>query len=218
MRYKFKKEGIWFDPNIMEVGKRVHKAIEYYYKHAYKPDTSEEDILAKSYFFLRREWDNSLPAELLNKSYSCLSNFAKYEADNINRGIRNPPTVELKLVVDGMIGYLDSFNQKVGKACDFKTNTKPSVGYSYKLQATMYKYLLEKTLGMTITSFDFVFLFTGEVKQVRFSKATDKILDDIFYYKDCINASWKNDKFEKQPRTKSMCNWCQYKYYCGGVK
>ena len=218
LQYKYKKQRIMYDPTIMDVGSLVHKVIDKYYKNAYNSKTTEADILAKVYFLLRREWDTTLSNELFKKAYVCLENFAKYEMANINRGIRSKPTTELKLMSYGLMGIIDTFNQKAGKAGDFKTNTKATLSYNYKVQAAMYKYLLERETNKSIISLDFIFLYPNEIKQVRFSKNTDKILDDILYYKDCILASWKKDKFDKSPRTKNMCKYCPFKYYCGGVK
>jgi len=219
LHYKYEKEAILYDPTIMAVGKIVHETIERYYNQMYEKGTTEEDVLAKTYFILRRMWDTTLPSNLLNKAYTCLSNFAKYEIENANNGIDEKPLSELTLETDDMLGIIDVLYQEKKIAGDFKTNIKPSVSQNYKIQATMYKYLLEETMGISVRSFNFIFLYGYENRLITFTeKSYSDLLDIVIGTKNAIIGSWKKDSFKKEPRTEHMCKYCQYNYYCGGVQ
>ena len=224
MHYKYKKQGIMWDPEVFNVGRTVHDVIDTYYKHHYTTETSEEIIYSTTYNILRNEWERILieekpkdAANQLKKASICLRNFAEFEASNINTSIPSKPLTEVKIYSGELMGIIDWFDPTRTLAIDFKTNTVAGVGYGNKLQATMYRELIKSMYDIDIEYFTFYFLYPNKKRYVKFGSATDQIYDDIIMYKDAILSSWKTGKFPKKPRTKSGCNGCQFKYYCGGV-
>jgi len=216
LRYIKKKEPIMFDPSIVEVGSRVHDAIDKYYRTSYSTEVDEEGILAKSYEILTNDWDHTLPADFLKKAYVCLQHFAEFEVNNLNKGLLMKPLTELRIKADGLYGIIDYYHPETNKVIDFKTNTKAGVGYANKMQAYMYKLLIKHKFNIDINYFTLQFLFPGEIRVVKFDNKMDKIKKDLIMNVEKIKESWRRDLFPKDPRTKSTCNGCSYRFYCGG--
>jgi len=218
MRYKFKEEPILFDDTLFEVGKRVHDSADKYYKRYFLQEGTAQDIFNIVYRLLRDDWDTKLPAELLLRAYHCLQNFSIFEGKNLKRDIVNKPLSEVKIPYDGFFGIIDYFDLNRNKCIDFKTSTRAGLGYKYRIQAMMYKILIKGMFNIDIKDFTFEFLFPGEPRIIRFDDKNMKgIEQELYDYKDKIQASWKDDDFPKNPRTLYTCNSCDYRYYCGGT-
>lgn len=215
LRYKYKKQPIQFDTSHLEVGKRVHDAADNYYKHCYKGDASEKYILDTTYGILRRDWDVTLPAPLLKKAYDCITNFAKFEANNVSNGVTNKPGTEVKLYYNDLMGIVDYLDLDRVKVIDFKTGAKPGIGYYSRLQAVMYKILIKGKFNVNIKYFEFQFLYPGIPRKVDVNdKKSLEVQEDLMKYKDQIIESWKTSVFPKQPRTPTGCKYCEYRLYC----
>jgi len=217
LRYIHKKEGIWFDPSIIEVGSRVHDAIDIYYKNYYLANGTEEQIKNQVYEILRNKWtDNSLPAKYLQKAYTCVCNFAKFEKHML-KGRRMKPLTEVKIYNDGLMGIVDYLDLNTPKIVDFKTNTRAGVGYNEKIQAVMYKILIKKEYDIDLPYFTLQYLFPGETRVVKYDNKVMEVEADLYNNIEYIKGAWDSKMFPKKPRTPKACNSCQYNYYCGGV-
>jgi len=217
LRYLYKKEGIWWDPSIVEVGRRVHDAVDAYYKHHYVIWKNSREILKKVYEILRAEWDTKLPAEYLRKAYTCLSHFADFEMNNINKGILTKPLTEVHIHADGLYGIVDYLDLNQRKIIDWKTNTRAGISYANRLQAVMYRKLIRDKFKFEIPYFIFQFLYVDEVRIVKFDKKTEQVEKEMYEYIEKIKEAWKTKTFPQEPRTPSGCNACQFHYYCGGI-
>lgn len=216
LRYQYKKEGIWWDPSIVEVGKRVHDAIDVYYKNHFATEFIEEKIRDIVYSILREQWDTTLPVDFLKKAYTCICHFAEWEVNNGYRG-RTKPWTEGRIYVNGLMGIIDYLDLNTKTIVDFKTNTRAGIGYGNRMQAVMYKKLVKEKFGIDIPYFTFQFLFPNETRVVKFDKKTMQVQEDIEMYIKQIQESWKTNNFPKQPRTPKGCKSCMFNYYCGGV-
>jgi len=208
-----------FDPSVMEVGKRVHDAIDVYYKNYYVVETNEQNILSTIYGILRNQWDTTLPADFLRKAYACLVNFAKFEAKNNGNGFATKPLTEIKIYSGDLMGIIDYLDLTTPRAVDFKTNTKAGIYYDYKMQAVMYRKLIYDKFNTNIKTFHFEFLYTGETKDVYLDDL--KLLEieqDLYSYRDKIKDSWASMSFPKAPLTDGGCKSCNFRYYCGGIE
>jgi len=217
LRYLYKKEGIWWDPSIIEVGSRVHDAIDIYYKQYYKTDCNEEDIKNIVYGILRNKWDTSLSAEYLKKAYDCICHFSSFAYNNICRGNLEKPLTEVKIYSDGLMGIIDYVDLVNKKVIDFKTNTRAGISYENKMQAVMYKILVKDKFGIDVPYFTFQYLYPDEVRVVKYNEEVMKVRQDIDMYVNKIKEAWKTKTFPKEPRTPKTCNGCQFNYYCGGI-
>jgi len=217
LRYIYKKEGIWFDPSIIEVGSRVHDAVDRYYRNHLQLNGSVEDIRNKVYEILRSEWDITLPVDYLTKAYTCVCNFAEFEYKN-RKGRRGVPLTEVKIYSNGLMGIVDYLDLNQPKIVDFKTNTKAFVSYDYKMQAAMYKLLVKEEYDIDLTHFTLQFLYPNEIRQIKYDDKLLSIQRDIEDYVKKIQDAWKNMNFPKEPKTPKTCNSCQYSYYCGGIE
>jgi len=217
LRYLYKKEGIWWDPSVVEVGKRVHDAIDAYYKHHYVIYNKPGDILKKVYEILRAEWDTTLPADYLAKAYVCLTNFAEFEMNNINKGIKVKPLTEVHIHANGLYGIVDYIDLNRRKSIDWKTNTRAGIGWANRLQAVMYRKLIREHFKFEISYFTFQYLYVDEPRIVKFDKKTEQVEIEMYEYIEKIKEAWKTKNFPQEPRTPSACNSCQFHYYCGGI-
>jgi len=218
LQYRYKKQPIMRDPSIMEVGKRVHDAIDTYYKGYYTLETNEQSIFNTTYNILRNQWDVTLPASYLKKSHTCLGNFAKFESKNVNGEFATKPLTEVKVYSGDLMGIIDYLDLSRQRAVDFKTNANPGISYENRMQAVMYRKLIYDKFNTNIKTFYFLFLFTGDEKEVWMEDL--KLLDiekELYLYKDKILESWKTMVFPKEPRIESACDGCSYRYYCEGV-
>jgi len=217
LRYYFRREGIWWDPSVVEVGKRVHDAIDSFYKHHYTIYRNSGDILKEVYRILRHDWDTTLSAEYLKKAYTCLTNFAEFEMNNINRGIQTKPLTEVHIHANGLYGIIDYVNLVNRKIIDWKTNTNAGISYENRMQAVMYRTLIREKFNFEIPYFTFQYLFPNEVRIVKFDKKTEEVEKEMYEFIDKIKRAWKEKDFPQEPRTPRTCNGCQFHYYCGGV-
>ena len=161
LRYIYKKEGIWFDPSIVEVGSRVHEAIDIYYRNHLLLNGPKEEIRDKVYNILRNQWDTTLSVEYLQKAYTCVCNFADFEYNN-RKGRRGVPLTEVKIYSNGLMGIVDYLDLNKPKIVDFKTNTKAGVGYANKMQAAMYGILVKQEYDIELEDFTLQYLFPNE--------------------------------------------------------
>jgi len=213
LRYELKKEGIWFDPSVIEVGSRVHDAINIYYRNHLLLSGTEEEIRDKVYNILRNQWDTTLPPEYLQKAYTCVCNFAKFEYNN-RKGRRGVPLTEVKIYSSGLMGIVDYLDLNKPKIVDFKTNTRAGVGYANKMQAVMYRILVKQEYDIDLTHFTLQFLFPNEIRLIKYDDKMLAIQRELEESVDKIKKAWKEMEFPKEPRTPKTCNGCQYSYYC----
>ena len=205
---------MFYDPAIMYVGRQVHDAADYYYKHCYTKDNDKALILSLTYRHLRDNWDTTLKVDYLKKAYQCLINFAEFEFNN-NHDLATKPITEIRIYAGDIMGIIDYIDLSSQLAIDFKTNTKPSLSRSYKMQAVMYKKLIKDKFDIDLKTFRFQFLYVDEFRDVNFSNPKlVEIEQDLISCKEQIKESWRTLNFPKVPKTKSTCRWCNYRYYC----
>jgi len=222
LKYKHKHQPMFFDETNFEVGRKVHEVIDNYYTHYYTSVYSTEEVMGILYPLLQNCWDTNLPVNddkkcsLYRKAYICLQHFAQFEIQNQQSGFSKPMT-EVKIEVNGLLGYIDYINFDTMQVLDLKTNTKPTISYAYKIQFLMYKRLLKQKYNIDINEFDFLFLYPNELKTITYDKKLKKIEQDLDMFINQIQTSWKTGIFKKVPRTKSTCNSCEYRFYCGGI-
>lgn len=206
---------MFWDTSAMDTGTYVHKAIDKYYTFHYDAEESRDYILANSYKELMKVWDRSLDIEELKKAYQCLENHADWEYSNINNGLYTKPLTEIKLGKKGYFGYLDYVHLSNMKPVDFKSGKHANLSYNYRLQAYVYKVLLEAEFGKPISHFYFFFLYPNEWRTVSFSKDKQiKVGEDVENYKMNI----EDQVFDRTPRLTNSCKNCEYKYYCKILK
>lgn len=214
LKYQYGNEPMFYDPTIMYVGKMVHDAADYYYKHCYTKDNDKALILSLTYRHLRDNWDTTLPVEYLKKAYQCLINFAEFEFNN-NHDLATKPITEIKIYAGDIMGIIDYIDLNNQLAIDFKTNARATLSRSYKMQAVMYKKLIKDKFDIELKKFRFQFLFVDEYRDAVFSKPIYKEIEqDLIACKEQIKESWRTLNFPKAPKTKSTCRWCNYRYYC----
>jgi len=215
LRYMDNAEGMFFDPSVLDVGKLAHKAIELYYKHDFLTEGTADDILALTYLRLKNIWDITLTIEQLQKAYQCLENHAAWEASNIEKYNNAKPLTEAKLAGRNYFGYVDYINLNQNQAIDFKTNTWPTLSYEYRMQAHVYRELIEKNFDVTLSHFYFFFLYPNTWRTVKFdSDKQKKVGEEVEEMKRQVLACYENGGFEKRPRTPATCKNCLYNYYC----
>ena len=215
IRYIDGHKPIFFAPQILDIGKYVHDAIDRYYKNHFLTEGTADDVLAKSYGHLREIWDTTLQPEDLKKGYICLQNHALWEANNINNGIRTQPLSEVQINSEGYFGIIDYIDVPNKKVIDWKTGRKPYLSYIYRMQAHVYKVLYESKFGEKLSYFDFFFLYANDWRRVKYdSDKQIKVGEEVERLKNEILNSIQNQEFAKQPRTDSMCKNCEYKLYC----
>jgi len=217
LRYIHKKEGIWWDPSIVEVGSRVHDAIDDYYRNHFLENATEEQIRDKVYEIIRNQWDTTLPADYLLKAYTCVCNFATFEYNN-RKGRRRRPLTEVRIYSGGLMGIVDYLDLNKPKIVDFKTNTRAGVGYANNVQAVMYKRLVKEEYDIDLKYFTLQFLYPNEIRLIKFDDKMIKIQQDLEESVEKIRKAWEEMNFPKEPRTPKTCNGCQFNYYCGGLQ
>lgn len=215
IRYIDGKKPIFYAPEILDIGRYVHDAIDRYYVNHFLMEGTAKDILEKSYSHLREIWDITLPPEDLKKAYTCLQNHALWEAKNIESGIETKPLSELKINGEGFFGIIDYVDTIQKKVIDWKTGRKPYLSYEYRMQAYVYKTLYQSQFEENLKHFSFFFLFPGEWRTVSFDTEKQiQIGNDVEKLKNDILDSIQNEEFAKQPRTEKGCKYCEYKLYC----
>jgi len=211
LKYKKKCEPMFWDTSAMDTGGYVHTSVDKFYKFHYDADENRDYILVNSYAELKKVWDTSLDVTEFQKAYQCLETHANWEYKNITDGLRTKPLTEIELCHKGYYGFIDYFHLQNHKPIDWKTGKRAYLSYDYRMQAYVYKILLEAEFGIPINHFYFFFLYPNEWRTVSFG--TDKqikIGEDVERYKMLI----LDEEFEKKPRLENNCKNCPYKYYC----
>ena len=221
LHYVDLKEAMFHNYDFMDIGSYVHKAIERYYDNYYLSNGSVDDILKKSYGCLTEIWDTFLLPEYLKKAYDCLVNHAKWEHDNIAKGIGTKPLIEVKLNAAGFFGYVDYIDLSHNKAIDWKTGKYPNLGFNYRMQAHVYKAMIEEKFGIKLPYFYFFFLGADDWRIVSFVKEKQiEVGEEVQKLLEGVRESYANEEFEKRPRTAKTCRNCNYRLYCkfgGGI-
>lgn len=218
LHYVEKLKPMLFDIHVFDVGTKVHDAIDKYYRTSFGEEKTYEEILYEVYHILRDDWDRFLAPELLKKAYGCIENFASFESKRLKHDSIKPLT-ELKIPARGYYGIVDFYNPATQKPIDWKTSKYPSLSRSYKIQAQVYKILLDTKFNLDLDKFYFSFLKSGVFRKVDLkSKKMDEFHDFVIEGKDEIIRAKKLGVFEKKPRTPKMCKWCDYRYYCKDLK
>jgi len=213
--YRERKDAVFFNQDVLDIGNYVHKAIDRYYKNHYLLEGTTEDILNISYNHLKEIWDTSFTAEHLKKAYTSLHNHALWESKNINEGITSKPLTEVKIDGEGFYGIIDYIDLNLNKTIDWKTGSYPSLSYNYRVQAEIYKILFESKFNQNLKKFYFFFLPVDKWRVVDYSSEKQiSVRRDIMELKEKIDKAIENDEYLKQPRTENMCKNCQYKLYC----
>jgi len=214
LNYIRKLDAIMWDITVFDVGTKVHDTVDMYYRKCYGEKKTYDEILFETYQILRSMWDIYLPASHLKKAYECLENFAKFEENRLKYDMIKPLT-ELKVPAKGYYGIIDFYNPATQKAIDWKTGKHPSITRGYRIQAQVYKILVDTKFKTDIEKFYFSFLHSGIMRKVDLKdKKMEPIEDFVREGKEKILKARKTGQFEKKPRTDKMCNWCDYKYYC----
>ena len=215
--YKQKKQPIMFNPDVLDSGKFVHDAIDYYYKKHFLVSDSYEMILEKTYGYLRNQWDTTLPLEELKKVYTCLVHHSEWEYQNHANGCHTKPLSEEVLknnIFYGIVDYIDLPNKKV---VDWKTNKFAVLSFEYRMQAYIYKVLFEDTYKEPLNYFYFFFLYSNEWRTVKFdAPGMDKVIQEVELLKESVLQSIQNNDYPKKPRIDSQCANCNYRLYCRG--
>jgi len=213
-RYKLssidKLDGIYFSATAMEIGGYVHDALENYYKHNFVYGSSQNDILYYSYNNLKNVWDTTFTTEDFTKAYKCLCNHADWQT---SYKPKMHPAAEDDIYSKKWHGIIDFFDTEM--AIDWKTNKCASLSYAYRMQAQIYKWLIESKYNINLKHFHFFFLYPNEWRTVAFDKKKQQeVANDTINLWDAMQSCYDNDEFPKSPRTKSGCNGCPYNFYC----
>lgn len=197
-----------FKPELFEVGSRVHDTVSIYYKQFYKPKITLPKLQTILYNILRRDWDYTLPAEDLAKAKRCLDNFATFEVVEMVRRNYEKPYSELVVYDNDLVGIIDYYHPETGKVIDFKTSNSTYLGKDYKVQASVYLYLLNQTHKKKLDKFYFYFLPSNTLVEVEFSQS---LLEEVKNYVSKLRLSIEKGEF---PKTESRCQNCSYRFYC----
>jgi len=219
-RYKlasiYKLDPIFFTLEHMDVGKYVHKSIELFYKHNFTLKASQNDILYYTYNNLKSIWDTSLGTELYTKAYTCLQHYSLWQSDY---DLLTMPVAEDDIYSKKWHGIVDWFYIPKQKAIDWKTNKSASLSYEYRMQAQIYKWLIESKYNINLSHFYFFFLYPNEWRTVAFDKESQKkVADDVLDLYDKMSNAYDDDCFPKEPRIQSACSGCAYRFYCQTLK
>jgi len=213
--YKNRAQGMFFDFDVLDIGKYVHKALEKYYKISYLTEGDADDVVIESYHWLKKYWDINFPPEYLKKAYTCLENHAKWESKNINNGMNTKPLTEVETTQNGYHGIIDYVDLPKEMVIDWKTNTWPTLSYEYRMQASVYKELYDGKFKRNLKHFYFFFLYPNEWRTVKYdSEKQIKVKEDVEKLKREVLECFDNGEFPKKPRTDKMCENCLYKWYC----
>jgi len=215
LSYLDSQESIFWDPDVLDVGKLVHNSLDYYYKNNYLTKGLSEHILYYTYSHLKNNWDITLKVEDFQKAHTCLDNHSKWEYKNISNGFNTKPFTEQKISQNGYYGILDYVDLNNCKVIDWKTGRSPYVTYEYRMQAHVYKELFEKEYGLKIKKFQFYFLYPDEFRTISFEKEKQKqVALETERLKNAVINSLSDGEFSKKPRTDKGCKNCNFVYYC----
>lgn len=209
--YLARKPPMFFDPDVMSVGQYVHEAVDRYYKNNFLQEGDANDILVKTYENLKKVWDMSLPPEQFKKAYDCLIHHANWEERNMNGGIGTQPLTEVKINGNGYYGIIDYIDLNNMKVIDYKTQKYAVLSHEFRMQAHVYKKLFESQFKKELTHFYFYFLYPDDWRTVKYDSPKQK---EVGVEVEALRDKIKDGDFPKQPRTKSACDSCEYKFYC----
>jgi len=213
--YKDRVQGMFWDFDPLDIGKYVHKALEDYYKKSFLTKGDADDIVIESYHWLKKTWDVTFPPEYLKKAYTCLENHAQWESNNINNGMNTEPLVEVEITKNGYHGIIDYVDLVKDKVIDWKTNTWPTLSYTYRMQASVYKELYDAKFNRDLTHFYFFFLYSNTWRTVKYNTEKQKeVAEYVRKLKDEVKDCYQDEEFPRKPRTDKMCENCLYKWYC----
>lgn len=215
LKYRKRCIPMFYSMDAMDTGRHVHEALDKYYTFHYDNNATVDYILANTYNELTKVWEVELGPENLKKAYQCLEHHAEWEFNNIKSGLITKPLSEIKAAYGGYFGYIDYLNLDSMKAIDWKTGKHANLSYEYRMQAYVYKILLEGKFGIELSHFYFYFPHPDEWRTVRFD--TEKQIQvgkDVENYKRDILKGL----FPKKPRTPSVCTGCEYGHYCQLLK
>lgn len=178
-------------------GKKVHSAIEAYYK-LFPP---VQDVSSTVLSQLMLNWNKRMPHGVLETALLCTKNFTSFETLRRKR-YEYVPLSEGKLKARGFYGIVDFFDTHNACLIDFKTSKRDSMKRDFKIQACIYNWLVNGSGRV-----NFYFLYTNTIKTYVVDDAMEAEVQrkkaDIIYALD-------NDDF---PAT-DHCKWCQYSYCC----
>lgn len=215
LKYIHKCKQMFYDPSILDLGSYVHDAIDKYYRKRFLTDGTVDDILIESYDELKKLWDPSLTPEQLKKAYTCLENHAQWEYGNLSLGMRTKPFTEQKLKHMGYFGIIDYIDLPRKQVIDWKTGKKAYLSKDYRMQAHIYRILFEEEFGMDLPYFLFFFLYPNQWRKVTYdSEKQKKVGEETDALKNKLLEAWDTGEFEKCPRTKNACKYCELAYYC----
>ena len=163
---------IFWEPAYLELGRLVHDAIDYYYRHNYlSAPNSSEDILYYTYKKFTEDWqeiESTMTEDFFLKGYECLQNHATWEYQMIQNGIRTRPLTEIKIPANGFFGILDYVDLNNDAAIDWKTGSYAYLSYDYRMQAAIYKILYDEKFGRNLSHFQFFFLHANQWRTVKY--------------------------------------------------
>ena len=212
--YLNRKDPMFFNHDVLDIGSYVHNAIDRYYKNHFSNERTKEQILIKVYDILKEIWDLTLPPDGLKKAYNCLENFSDWEYQNIIHGIESPIT-EIDVYADGFQGIIDYFNVMTETAIDWKTNTYPVLSHGYKMQSIIYKKLIQSKFNIDIKYFRIFFLYPNSWRIVKYEDPKIKEVEkEVNAIQEKMVNCYKSGNFPKEPKTPKQCKNCLYKFYC----
>jgi len=216
LKYLHGYKPMFWNFDVLDIGSYVHEAIDKYYKLRFLTEAdSPNDVLYETYDLLKQVWDTTLEPEGFKKAYTSLQNHAQFEYNQIKSGIRSKPFTEVKINARGYFGIIDYADMSSMNIIDWKTNRYPTLSYNYRMQAYIYKQLIDEHFNVDLKYFKFFFLFPNKWRTVKYdTPKMNEVANDVEELKSMVSDSYKYDSFEKRPRTKKMCRNCLYKYYC----
>jgi len=199
-------------PELFEVGSRVHDTINIYYEEFYKPSITLPKLQVLLYNILRKDWDYTLPIELLRKAKKCLDNFATFEITEMMRRNYEKPFSELAIYDKDLVGIIDYYHPDTKRVIDFKTSNSTTITRDYKVQASLYLYLVNSISTKKVEKFYFYFLPANKLVEVPLD---ENLVEEVKNFVQKIQFSLENKHF---PKVETRCKNCPYRYYCRILK
>ena len=211
------------------LGKVIHKVLEEFYLPQNFP--SEKDLDADGtnkielvlLSLLDKHWEFGQPELKLIDAKTMLKLFAQREAQRWKEQRNDPDinfvpqyrefelldeNIRLTAIIDVM--WIDKNNNVNPVPRDYKTNKRPEITQSMKLQALITAMLINNKLNEMPTHFEFLFLRTN--KSLLYEITTERINKAI----SIIENMWKEIENENFPKNLKSCYWCPVKNYCEG--
>jgi len=215
IHYLDKEEAVFWNPDALDVGGIVHDTIDDYYKHYHLLKGSPEDVFSRTYDIFKKRWEPTYSIDDYKKAFTSLQNHSGWESKNISMGVGMNPISELDVRYGGYHGILDYVDRERCIVVDWKTNKYPTISYSYRMQAYVYKTLFEGKYGEKLKHFYFYFLYPDRIKEISYDDRKQiEVGKQVEELKEKVLSSLRNENFEKKPRLDSGCRNCGYKLYC----